>query len=86
MNDIIKGFGDTMIKRNYQGIQIWYNDEEGGVFVDGRIKDGDALAEVIAQSILSNKSPQYSALMTLAIVRLLKNDKLVEIIEKIGEV
>lgn len=86
MNDIIKGFGDTMKKRNYQGIQIWYNDEEGGVFVDGRIKDGDALAEVIAQSILSEKSPQYSALMMLAIVRVLKNDKLVEIIEKMKEV
>lgn len=86
MNDIIKGFGDTMIKRNYQGIQIWYNDEEGGVFVDGRIKDGDALAEVIAQSILSDKSPQYSALMMLAIVRVLKNDKLFEIIEKMKEV
>lgn len=86
MNDIIKCFGDTMKKRNYQGIQIWYNDEEGGVFVDGRIKDGDALAEVIAQSILSDKSPQYSALMMLAIVKVLKNDKLVEIIEKMKEV
>lgn len=56
MNDIIKGFGDTMIKRNYQGIQIWYNEEDGGVFVNGRIKDGDALAEVIAQSILKTNA------------------------------